>query len=180
MGLDNMSAKGITIYSVGCQPALSSYMYATEFFIACAQRTNGQAVALGSAASLADVILGAGIEEMDFEALQAKGVQARKVGGSRLKSDHAELVSSASCLAAAKASLCEKGPTSSPAVMRKKKCHRLRTSPTTDDWHDVVEDFEEEFAVYRSLEAGADGHRSAGIPPPPGEFPIYRSLGAGV
>merc|ERR1712146_483166 len=64
--------------------------------------------------------------------------------------------------------------------MRKKKCHRSRTSPTTDDWHDVVEDFEEEFAVYRSLEAGADGHRSAGIPPPPGEFPIYRSLGAGV
>merc|ERR1711988_1997774 len=67
--LDNMSAKGITIYSVGCQPALSRYRFATEFFIACAQRTNGQAVALGSAASLADVILGAGIEEMDLEAL---------------------------------------------------------------------------------------------------------------
>merc|ERR1719473_1665925 len=67
--LDQMSAKGITIYSVGCQPALSSYRFATEFFIAVAERTNGQAVALGSAAALADVILGASIEEMDLEAL---------------------------------------------------------------------------------------------------------------
>lgn len=67
--LDQMSAKGITIYSVGCQPALSSYRFATEFFIAAAERTNGQAVALGSAASLADVILGGAIEEMDLEAL---------------------------------------------------------------------------------------------------------------
>jgi Mg-chelatase subunit ChlD len=67
--LDEMSAKGITIYSVGCQPALSHYRFATEFFIACAQRTNGQAVSLGDATALADVILGASIEEMDLEAL---------------------------------------------------------------------------------------------------------------
>merc|ERR1719359_883642 len=33
--LNAMSAKGITIYSVGCQPALSNFHYATEFFIAC-------------------------------------------------------------------------------------------------------------------------------------------------
>merc|ERR1719284_546309 len=70
--LDQMSMAGICIYSVGCQPALSSYRFATEFFIACAQRTNGQAVALGSAAALADVILGASVEEMDLEALTAQ------------------------------------------------------------------------------------------------------------
>ena len=35
--------------------------------IAAAERTNGQAVALGSAARLADVILGGAIEEMDRE-----------------------------------------------------------------------------------------------------------------
>merc|ERR1719482_2431410 len=67
--LDQMSMTGITIYSVGCQPALSQYRYATEFFIAAAQRTNGQAVSLASAGALADVILGASVEEMDLEAL---------------------------------------------------------------------------------------------------------------
>lgn len=144
--LDDMSAKGITIYSVGCQPALSQYRYATEFFIACAERTNGQAVALSSAASLADVILGASIEEMDLEALthevqsmteqlrtaeptlsddaveeqvfhglRAKGVRTRKVGGSRLQSAHASLVSEAPSLAVAKASLAERGPPPPPS-----------------------------------------------------------------
>jgi len=139
--LDQMSAKGITIYSVGCQPALSSYRFATEFFIAVAERTNGQAVALGSAAALADVILGASVEEMDLEALtnevqqlaaqmrsvepaltdeaveqrvwhslSAKGTKTRQMGGSRLRSAHAGLVSAAPSLACAKASLAEKGP----------------------------------------------------------------------
>ncbi len=69
--LDGMSAKGITIYAVGCMPALSNYQYAIEFFIAAAQRTNGQAVALGSAAALAEVITGGAIEEMDLESLSA-------------------------------------------------------------------------------------------------------------
>ena len=42
-----MSKQGI-VYSVGCQPALSAYAYATDFFIAVAERTNGK-VALDSA-----------------------------------------------------------------------------------------------------------------------------------
>jgi len=77
--LDKMSSMGVTVYSVGCQPALSSYRFATEFFIACAERTNGQAVALGSAAALADVIMGGAIEEMDLEALsnQVAGLSAQ-------------------------------------------------------------------------------------------------------
>ena len=70
--LDEMSKRGITVYSVGCQPALSAYAYATDFFIAAAERTNGQAVALGSAARLADVILGGAIEEMDLQSLKAE------------------------------------------------------------------------------------------------------------
>ena len=70
--LDGMSKRGITVYSVGCQPALSGYAYATDFFIAAAERTNGQAVALGSAARLADVILGGAIEEMDLQSLKAE------------------------------------------------------------------------------------------------------------
>ena len=139
--LDQMSAKGITIYSVGCQPALSNYRYATEFFIACAERTNGQAVALGSADALADVILGASVEEMDLEKLtdevqrltaeyrsadptvaedtlqhriwqdlRAQGRQTRHLGGARLQSKHATLVSAAATLSAAKTSLSKAGP----------------------------------------------------------------------
>ena len=50
--LDQMSMRGMTIYSCGCQPALSNYRFAVDFFIACAERTNGQAVSLGSAAAL--------------------------------------------------------------------------------------------------------------------------------
>lgn len=67
--LDAMSARGITVYCVGCQPALFSYRFAVAFFVAAAERTNGEAIALDSAASLADVILGGAIQEMDLMAL---------------------------------------------------------------------------------------------------------------
>jgi len=67
--LDAMSAKGICVYAIGCQPALSRYRFATDFFIACAERTNGQAIALDSAQALADVIMGASMEEMDLAKL---------------------------------------------------------------------------------------------------------------
>ena len=67
--LDQMSMRGISVYTVGCQPALSHYRYATDFFIAAAERTNGQAVALESAAALADVIMGGAIEEMELTKL---------------------------------------------------------------------------------------------------------------
>jgi len=67
--LDAMSSRGICVYAVGCQPALSRYNFATDFMIAAAERTNGQAIALGSAAALADVIMGASVEEMDLQAI---------------------------------------------------------------------------------------------------------------
>lgn len=67
--LGEMSMKGICIYSVGCEPALSSYNFARDFFVAAAQKTNGQAVSLRSAAALADVIMGGAIEEMDLQQL---------------------------------------------------------------------------------------------------------------
>lgn len=70
--LDQMSVAGICIYAVGCQPALGTYRFATDFFIAAAERTNGQAVALGSAAKLADVIMGGAIEECDLQSLMAE------------------------------------------------------------------------------------------------------------
>lgn len=70
--LEQMSCKGITVYSVGCEPALSHYRHAKPFMIAAAQKTNGQAVSLGSAAALADVIMGGAVEEMDLEQLAAE------------------------------------------------------------------------------------------------------------
>jgi len=67
--LEQMSCQGITVYSVGCEPALSQYRHAKPFMVAAAQKTNGQAVSLGSAAALADVIMGGAVEEMDLERL---------------------------------------------------------------------------------------------------------------
>ena len=73
--LTQMSMKGICIYSVGCEPALSGYQYAKDFFVAAAQKTNGQAVSLRSAAALADVIMGGAIEEMDLQQLADEVVE---------------------------------------------------------------------------------------------------------
>lgn len=63
--LDQLAQKGITIYSVvpGQDP------HAMAFFGAAAQRTHGQAVHMASASSLADVVVGASVEEMDLERL---------------------------------------------------------------------------------------------------------------
>merc|ERR550514_1184147 len=85
--LTAMSMRGICIYSVGCEPALSSYLYARDFFVACANKTNGQAVALRSAAALADVIMGGAIEEMDLQQLadeviaEVRQMRAARGGG---------------------------------------------------------------------------------------------------
>jgi len=76
--LSQMSMRGICIYSVGCEPALSGYQYAKDFFVAAAQKTNGQAVSLRSAAALADVIMGGAIEEMDLQQLADEVVEEVK------------------------------------------------------------------------------------------------------
>lgn len=65
----DMASKGITIYPVGCEPALGSYRYARAFMISLARITDGQAVSLASSALLADVIVGGAAEEMDLELL---------------------------------------------------------------------------------------------------------------
>jgi len=140
--LDQMSMNGICIYSVGCQPALSHYRFATDFFIAAAERTNGQAVALGSAALLADVITGGAIEEMDLEKLSAQvqqqvhtlkasepeleeaevqqrvwrnlesaGLHTRQMKTSKLRPQHAGLISKAKTLNDARSNLTTVSPT---------------------------------------------------------------------
>ncbi|KAG5192512.1 hypothetical protein JKP88DRAFT_204275 [Tribonema minus] len=64
-----MLEAGITVYTVGCEPALGSYRFARDFMVAVADITQGQAIALSSAKLLVDVILGGAREELDLERL---------------------------------------------------------------------------------------------------------------
>lgn len=70
--LRDMTIHGITCYSVGCEPALGSYRFARDFLCNVAEVTGGQAVALSSAAMLADVIINGSAEELALAKLQRK------------------------------------------------------------------------------------------------------------
>ena len=64
--VDQMAQKGITLYSVGCEPAILSYK---DFFQAIAFKTGGQYVPLRNANLLAKVIVGGTQEEISLEKL---------------------------------------------------------------------------------------------------------------
>jgi hypothetical protein len=64
-----MSNLGISIYAVGCEPALSSYNNAKALMICLSDITGGKAVCLSSASLLADVILGGAAEELNIQML---------------------------------------------------------------------------------------------------------------
>ena len=63
---DIMAAKGITLYSVGCQPAIGNTMYTIGFMRALAQRCNGRYVPLQDATLLSNVIIGGCREELSL------------------------------------------------------------------------------------------------------------------
>ena len=171
--LSQMSLKGITIYAVGCEPALSYYASATNFWISAAQKTNGRAVALESAASLGDIIVGGAVEEMDLQMLQAD--LCKRVREVRLSQPHLpeaevqnQVYRSLSSSAGATRQLSMKGlesqnahllaaadalETARAALAPIVKSHTMRPEP---------------YVRYRSL-AATDG---------PDEMPRYRSLGA--
>merc|ERR1719487_1454396 len=65
-----MAAREITCYAVGCEPALGHYRFARDFMCTLAELTGGQAVALSSAALLADVIINGSAEEISLQHLQ--------------------------------------------------------------------------------------------------------------
>lgn len=65
-----MAAEGIVCYSVGCEPGLGRYQFARDFMCTLAEITGGQAVALGSAALLAQVIVNGSAEEISLTRLQ--------------------------------------------------------------------------------------------------------------
>eukprot|EP00735_Rhodelphis_limneticus_P000457 TRINITY_DN1075_c0_g1::TRINITY_DN1075_c0_g1_i1::g.29978::m.29978 TRINITY_DN1075_c0_g1::TRINITY_DN1075_c0_g1_i1::g.29978 ORF type:complete len:429 (-),score=91.10,sp/Q6B9X6/VWKA_DICDI/35.86/5e-17,VWA_2/PF13519.1/2.4e-13,VWA/PF00092.23/2e-08,Med25_VWA/PF11265.3/0.0072,OmpA/PF00691.15/0.048 TRINITY_DN1075_c0_g1_i1:337-1521(-) len=64
-----MALNGITLYAVGCEPALASYRHARTFLKSIADITGGQAINLGSSALLADLIMGGAQEEIALEML---------------------------------------------------------------------------------------------------------------
>ena len=67
-----LATKGITIYSVGCEPEINKYQFARAFLISLANITGGQSIGLENANSLADVILGSTIEELGITKLLDK------------------------------------------------------------------------------------------------------------
>jgi len=80
----SLAGKGVTVYVVGCEPILSSqYRFARTFFESIAELTTGQYCTLGSAAMLADVIIGGAREEMALEKLLAAAKEELELGAQR-------------------------------------------------------------------------------------------------
>lgn len=87
-----MAEKGITLYSVGCEPAILPYK---EFFSALAYKTGGQYVSLRNADLLAKVIIGSALEEISLEKLMAEveqEVDAQVQAGVKDEAKLAEMV----------------------------------------------------------------------------------------
>ena len=81
-----MAKEGITLYSVGCEPAISP---CKDFFMAIAFITGGQYVPLTAAKLLTDVIIGGAQEEISLEAIMAevdKEVQEEMTSGREIES----------------------------------------------------------------------------------------------
>ncbi|TIA79814.1 hypothetical protein E3P92_03075 [Wallemia ichthyophaga] len=78
-----MASSSITLFVVACEPALSGYQYATDFFRALADLTGGLLIPLVSASFLAQVIIGSALEQMDMERLigEVGGAVAERVHG---------------------------------------------------------------------------------------------------
>lgn len=85
----DMSQHGISCYTVGCEPALGSYKHARAFMVSLAELTQGQAVALGSASGLADVILGGAQEALGLEKLQVKAAEVAAKAEADLRTEAA-------------------------------------------------------------------------------------------
>ena len=76
--LDKMGARGIAVYSLGVKAHLGCYNFATAFYEAASQKTNGQAFWLGDAQNLATVLVGGATEEAALDALQVELVMQIK------------------------------------------------------------------------------------------------------
>ena len=64
-----MASRGITLFCVACEPALSGYQFATDFFRAISKITGGLLIPLATADLLAHVVVGSVLEMMNLESL---------------------------------------------------------------------------------------------------------------
>ncbi|KAF8895365.1 hypothetical protein BD779DRAFT_1668650 [Infundibulicybe gibba] len=64
-----MAARGITLFFVACEPALSGYSYATDFYQAITTITSGLMLPLTTADLLSHAIVGSVLENLDMERL---------------------------------------------------------------------------------------------------------------
>lgn len=71
-----MAARGITLFFVACEPALSSYSFATDFYKALVNVTSGIMLPLTTADLLAHAIVGLVLENLDMERLVREVGQA--------------------------------------------------------------------------------------------------------
>ena len=92
-GLDPMtivrqlSEKGITLYVVGCEPAINAYK---DFFMAIAYMTGGQYTPLRGAKALTQIIIGGAQEEISLERWMQevdREIQAEMLAGNRIDDD---------------------------------------------------------------------------------------------
>ncbi|THG94031.1 hypothetical protein EW026_g7355 [Hermanssonia centrifuga] len=71
-----MANRGITLFFVACEPALSGYSYATDFFQALTNITSGLMLPLTTADLLTHAIVGSVLENLDMERLVREVGQA--------------------------------------------------------------------------------------------------------
>ncbi|KAF8555704.1 hypothetical protein OG21DRAFT_1410470 [Imleria badia] len=64
-----MASRGITLFFVACEPALSGYSYATDFYQAITSITSGLMLPLTTADLLSHAIVGSVLENLDMERL---------------------------------------------------------------------------------------------------------------
>ncbi|KAF8527452.1 hypothetical protein BU17DRAFT_39336 [Hysterangium stoloniferum] len=64
-----MAQRGITLFFVACEPALSGYSYATDFYQAITTITSGLMLPLTTASLLSHAIIGSVLENLDMERL---------------------------------------------------------------------------------------------------------------
>jgi len=64
-----MAQRGITLFFVACEPALSGYSYATDFYQAITTITSGLMLPLTTANLLSHAIIGSVLENLDMERL---------------------------------------------------------------------------------------------------------------
>lgn len=85
-----MASRGITLFFVACEPALSGYVNATDFYQAMTGITSGLMLPLTTANLLAHAIIGSVLENLDMERLISEVGQAvaqRILGGNETVDD---------------------------------------------------------------------------------------------